>query len=422
MPGKISLPIFWRNIALVFQGQLVAQFLPLLSYIVIANFINPEVFAIFAIWFGLSKFFSVCASLRLENALVNEPDGEARNKSVVMVFLTILLMLLPISIVIALLFLFSPQFLPAFSPSSWGLLLIFALLLAGDANLQSWAAADGRYGDLNKIRLAQAGLISILQIVSAFFFRDANALFVGTCLGATIAILVSYFIWPIRAWPGLKIWAELTAFWERNKKFAQQSFPAGCVSSLVAQLPVLIIGSRFGLEIAGQLALTLKIMAAPVGLLGRAVQDVFKRQAAIDLANLGNCSVIYLKMLIALSLGAILFVSAIVGFGEVLFVLVFGIEWRQAGVFAVWMSPTFALGFMVSPLSCLIFIVRRQELDLAWQIVLLLSTFLTLSIAENAAHALVAFTLMYCAMYALYIWITFRLSLGGGLFKPATNS
>jgi O-antigen/teichoic acid export membrane protein len=191
------------------------------------------------------------------------------------------------------------------------------------------------------------------------------------------------------------------------------SLPADSVSSFVAQLPVLIVGGRFGLDVAGQLAMTLKMMAAPVGLLGRAVQDVFKRRAAIDFARLGNCAELYKKMFAVLLPGGILFIVITVGIGEELFVLVFGEEWRQAGEYAVWLSPNFALGFIVSPLSYIVYIVNRQYVDLMWQITLLMTILLALLTPDNTMGALLAYSCAYSLMYLAYIVITYRLSLGG---------
>ena len=116
-------------------------------------------------------------------------------------------------------------------------------------------------------------------------------------------------------------------------------------------------------------------------------------------------------------IGAILFVATTAGIGEEMFVLVFGEEWRQAGKYAVWLSPAFALGFTVSPLSCLIFIVNRQNVDLVWQIILLIVVLLALIVSADVRGALLAYSLGYSLMYLIYIVITYRLSLGGDSAK-----
>jgi O-antigen/teichoic acid export membrane protein len=93
---------------------------------------------------------------------------------------------------------------------------------------------------------------------------------------------------------------------------------------------------------------------------------------------------------------------------------VFGEEWRQAGVFAAWLSPTFALGFVASPLSYLIFIVNRQGIDLMWQSGLLAIIFSALTFPSTLMSALWTYALGYSLMYVIYLFITYRLSLSGG--------
>ena len=412
MLDKLRVPQFWQSILFVFQGAVLAQLIPLLSYIIIAKLVSAENFGIFSVWLGVAKLYSVLVTLRLENALVIEADGLERDRSVLLVILTAGLLSLLFILVTAGMYFIAPESLSSMPNLAWMLLVPSAFFFACDASLQSWAAADGRYGDLNKIRVLQTSLIAALQIILVYFFRDSKSLIVGSCLGSFFAILVANYICPVRGLSGINILFELKKFWLKYKRFPIYSLPADGVSNFVSQLPVLIIGSRFGLDVAGQLALTLKMMAAPVGLLGRAVQDVFKRHAAIDFAKLGNCAALYKKMSMVLFLGGVLFLSITFGIGEEMFALVFGEEWRQAGKYAVLLSPVYALGFIVSPLSYIVYIVNRQYVDLMWQIALLLTVLLALLSPESVLQALLAYSLGYSLMYMVYMVITYRLSLG----------
>jgi O-antigen/teichoic acid export membrane protein len=412
MIEKLGLPIFWQSILFVLQGAVIAQLIPIVSYIIVAKLVDAEEFGVFSVWLGVARLYCVLATLRLENALVSEADGLARDKSVLLVILTVVLMSLLFIMTTTVMFFNAPESLSGLPLLAWILLVPCAFFFACDASLQSWAAADGRYRDLNKIRLAQAGIMATLQIAFVYFFRDSRSLIVGSCLGSFLAILVSNLIWPVRGLSGANILFELKKFWAKYKRFPIYSLPADGVSSFVAQLPVLIIGSRFGLDLAGQLALALKMILAPVGLLGRAVQDVFKRHAAIDFAKFGNCVALYKKMFMVLLPGGLLFVAVAVSIGEEVFVLIFGEEWRQAGKYVVWLSPAFALGFIVSPLSYIVYIVNRQYVDLVWQVVLLLTVLFAFLVPENAMQVILAYSLGYSVMYMVYIVITYRLSLG----------
>ena len=85
-------------------------------------------------------------------------------------------------------------------------------------------------------------------------------------------------------------WRSLTAFWSRHRRFPQYSLPADAVNTAAVQLPVMVVAGRFGAEAAGLLAMTLKTLGAPIGLLGKSVLDVFKRYAAAAWRDQRACS------------------------------------------------------------------------------------------------------------------------------------
>lgn len=78
---------------------------------------------------------------------------------------------------------------------------------------------------------------------------------------------------------------------------------------------------RYGAEVAGLLAMTLRILGAPLGLLGKSVLDVFKRHAASHYRQYGECSDMYIRTLKVLSVGSLIFVVAMLFLSESLFVV-----------------------------------------------------------------------------------------------------
>jgi len=98
---------------------------------------------------------------------------------------------------------------------------------------------------------------------------------------------------------------------------------------------------------------------------------------------------------------------------EWLFAFAFGEVWRGAGTIAVWLLPLFALRFIASPLSYMVYIAGKQHIDLLWQIVLLGVVLAALSIPSNHALALQAYSGGYSILYVIYLWMSYRFSRGG---------
>lgn len=64
--------------------------------------------------------------------------------------------------------------------------------------------------------------------------------------------------------------------------------------------------------------------------------------------------------------------AALMMFGAEIFSVVFGEEWTQAGQFAELLSVGFLARFVVSPVSQLLTIIERQDLQLVWDVLRLL--------------------------------------------------
>ena len=142
--------------------------------------------------------------------------------------------------------------------------------------------------------------------------------------------------------------------WKKFSKFPKISLPADSINMIAAQLPILIIATRFGAEIAGLLAMTIRVLGAPLGLLGRAVLDVFKRHAASSFRERGECESEYIKTFKVLMRSSIVLAIFLSLLSEPFFAFAFGEQWELSGTIAVWLLPLFALRFVASPLSYMV--------------------------------------------------------------------
>ena len=92
--------------------------------------------------------------------------------------------------------------------------------------------------------------------------------------------------------------------------------------------------------------------------------------------------------------------------------LAFGEVWRGAGTIAVWLLPLFALRFIASPLSYMVYIAGKQHVDLFWQVALLCMTIASLTLFTDHKHALLVYSAGYSLLYVIYLVMSYRFSLG----------
>ncbi|NNA93372.1 oligosaccharide flippase family protein [Pseudomonas gessardii] len=404
---------YWRSIASVLTGSAIAQIIPILGALVIARLYSPGEFGVFASWLGGVVFLGVLVTGRFETALAIEQDGEPRAYAVFAVLVTALMVAFGLMLTTVVLSYVVPEITQTVS-----LLLLLcavptALTIGVLQTWQSWAAAEGNYGLLSKMRISGASSITLLQIGFGCVHPSATTLGIGYFLGSLIACGIAMKLMPLRV-PALETSKakKIKEFWFRQRRFPQFSLPADAINSAAAQLPVIIVAHRYGAEVAGLLAMTIRILGAPLGLLGKSVLDVFKRHAASHYREVGECRDIYIRTLKALSLGSLMFVVAMLFLSEPLFVIFFGEKWRFSGTIATWMLPYFALAFIASPLSYMVYIAGKQNLDLLWQMALLAMTVGALSVFQNYATALKIYSAGYAVLYIVYIAMSYHFSLG----------
>ena len=402
---------FWRNTASVLSGTMVAQAIPLVGTLIMARLYAPAHFGTFAAWLAIVTVLAVALTGRFESSLAVVDDGEARRSAFFATLATTGLLGLAAALVVAILAASAPAIL-GMPPLLATLLVPAAFAYALSQSWESLAAAEGSYRWLSILRIIQASLILAIQVGAGIFRPSAQGLACAFTIGIGLTLLVSSRVFPVALPPAGERWARLRAFWRDQRSFPMFALPADTINTFSAQLPVLIVASRFGADYAGYLAMTIRLLGAPVNLLGRSVLDVFKRYASVSFREKGHCREEYLQTLRTLALGALAFCIAMLIAGKTAFVLLLGSKWAMAGEIAIWLLPLFSLRFVASPLSYTFYIVGKQHVDLVWQIALLAMTVATLNIAASPDVALKTYAYGYSLLYLAYIYLSYRCSLG----------
>lgn len=403
---------YWKSVASVLTGTALAQIIPIIGSLLIARLYAPAEFGVFSAWLGIVLLLGVVLTGRFETALAIEADGEPRRLAFISTLATAGLAGCAAATLLAIAMFVVPGVADSFPVVLLVVSVPTALAIAIAQSWQSWAAAEGSYRHLSVMRIAQAGAVTVIQVIMGTIEASADALAIAHLLGVAIGVACSAYLMPTGSFPAGQAIATVRNLWTRQRRFPLLSLPADAINTGAAQLPLLIVASRFGAETAGLLAMTMRILGAPIGLLGKSVLDVFKRHAATSFRERGECRSDYVRTFKALALGSIAFCVVMVFASESLFTLAFGEDWRGAGTIAVWLLPLFTLRFIASPLSYMVYIAGKQHVDLFWQIALLGMTVASLSIPTNHQLALQTYSAGYSMLYVIYLAMSYRFSLG----------
>jgi O-antigen/teichoic acid export membrane protein len=405
---------FFQSTKVVLLGMGVAQAIPLLGSLILARLYVPSEFGIFSTWLGVVMSLAVFVTARMEMALVVEADGEPRRFAMAASLATTCALAVILMAASWIAYFFVPV-LGNFPASLFFAVMPATILMAMIQTWQSWAAAEGLYTALSWIRIFQAAGVTLTQVAIGMLSPSAAGLALGHGLGLLLGLLVAVRMMPpplcfFRPWRDFR--KKLVHFWSTHRRFPIYALPADFINIAAGQLPLFFIGTRFGADASGFYALTVRMLGGPISLMGTAILDVFKRTAAVSYREKGNCRADYLRTFrILAGLGTIMAVG-IVLLAEDLFLMAFGETWRQAGVIAIWLMPMFALRFVASPLSYVMYIAGKQRIDLIWQVALLAMTIVTLVMGSDFEASIKAYAGGYTLLYVVYLMLSYRYSLG----------
>ena len=160
-------------------------------------------------------------------------------------------------------------------------------------------------------------------------------------------------------------------------KFPKVSVPSTLLNNLALQAPLFLISFFFSNSDAGQFSLSNMLLRVPLSLIGISIGKVFYQRAAIAKKENNLDSLVYrtFEKLLLLSIIPSIFLMF---FGKDFILLFFGNQWDLAGIITQILAPWILFVFISSPISTLINITERQEIGLYFNVLLLLSRFLSL--------------------------------------------
>lgn len=180
-------------------------------------------------------------------------------------------------------------------------------------------------------------------------------------------------------------------------------------------MPILLLGYFYSVEIAGFYALTIRILQAPVGLIGSSTKEVFYQQASKLYANKKSFFTLYFKT--TLSLFKLIIVPTLVVFlfGEEIYSALFGVQWSQSGQYSEILIIWILFLFINSPSIMTFSILGLQKIQMLLEILSLLLRFLAIFIGfymfNSELISLVLFTGTSIAIniyVIIYIFFTLK--------------
>ncbi len=344
-------------------GTAFAQALAIFALPMLTRIYSPEEFGVLGVFTALLGMTSIIASLRYAIAI---PLPELDQSAASLLAVALGCVVATTAAATVTIFLFGQQIAslmnaPSLAEYLW--LLPIAIAATGAYSVfQYWATRKKAFARIARTRIEQ----SIGGVLTQLFMGWAGSGALGLIVGQIVSNGAGLFGLACRAFSedraalqGVGI-AEMKTVAREYDRFPKYSTFEALTNSAGVQLPIILIASlTAGVEV-GYLMLAMRIMQAPIGLIGSSISQVYFSRAVEEHRNgrLGDFTARTLGGLAKSGVGPLIFVGII---APSAFGLIFGAAWQRAGELVAWMTPWFVLQFLASPVSMVLHVTGNQR-------------------------------------------------------------
>lgn len=401
---------YLSNVAAVISGASVAQLIPIAVSPILTRLYTPDVFGHLAVYTATTAIISGIAAARYDVALIL-PKCEAQAAALTYLGCSLVLVSSVLTATGVLIFeLAGGSDSSGASNFYWIYLLPFAVLVSGLYQCLSALCIRDKQFRFMAVNKVIATSITVTAQVSTGIFKVLGGLIFGQFFGqfTALIILIRRNLKRVNKYPiTLQTIKDSAAAYSR---FPRVDVPTVLLNLSASQAPLFILPVIFSPSVAGAFFLTQRVLQVPITLISSSVLEVFKRQAAIEYEENGECKELFIKT--AKLLVFIAIIPSLICFFYIddIFKMVFGNAWIEAGVFAKLLIPALFLRFIANPLSFMIYVADKQYWNLVGMGLLLIAMLLSLLNGDSPEEVVTLISFSYSAFYVAHLIIAAKIS------------
>ena len=401
----LSTPSFLRSVGVLSSGTLIGHVITAGALPVLTRLYEPEAFTVLAAYTAAMALVVAIVPLRWEIAIPLPDDDRDAGALAALAGLATIAGCLMVALILAL----SPNlavgiFGETYADALAWLLPVGALAAATYSILQYWATRKKRFGTVAMTHATRAASGTATQVG------------LGAISGSPIGLVVGHAIYS-----AVGVGSLIRSLWTRDRdllrdfrprlsvarrywRFPAFSLPETLLNKAGSEVPILLIAALGHPGEAGFLLVASRVMGVPMTLIGRSVSQVFLSEAG-DHARAGRLGVVTRTATRNLLLVAIPLLGSIGALAPIVFPLVLGEGWADAGTVLLMLTPWYILQLATSPVSSVLHASGRLRLAASLQFV-----GATMRIGSVLIAALIpfgsligAFAVSSAGYYALYL-------------------
>ncbi|NTW32287.1 MAG: oligosaccharide flippase family protein [Bacteroidetes bacterium] len=352
---KIFKSEFLKNVLTLMTGTGIAQAVPILISPILTRMYSPDQFGMFALFMSIAGSIAIISSLRYEIAIML-PENDRDSVNVVSLSFIIILFISILTLIgVFIINLVSDNFWGASSEMKLWLYImpLFVLLQGITQTINNWFVRkkDYKFIAIGKVNFSL--VTNIFLIIFGIWGFTNSGIFISNLLGWLVFSL--FFIFKLfKKYGHAK--SQVNKFSIKRVAKEYKEFPTtnvfqALIESFQMSGIIILVSYYFSTYVSGLYSFSLRVLMAPMWIIGSSIAQVFYQKASETYNNKGDLRLLIRKTVFnsALFFTPVLLVLLISG--PSIFAFIFGDKWRIAGEFARILSPWIFLDFVKSPIS-----------------------------------------------------------------------
>jgi O-antigen/teichoic acid export membrane protein len=329
------------------------------------------------------------------------------------------------SIVLALIITFIPDTWIPENNNSVGIdkyLWLFPILVMSQSIILTtsfWIVKLKKFKDASISRIVEAGADRVIGIVFGLFGAGAHGLIFSRIAGAISSLYYIFLrknslqsdIIPNKQDVTI---TEIKKVAHKYIHFPKYSIFSTLFNVTSREAPILLLAIMFSSVVTGMYALAIRVINMPMAVVGDAISRAYYQRTSELNATGQPIDKITIRLFTYMLYFGIPPIVFLICFSDQLFGLVFGSEWREAGIYTQILGITFLAMFIQRPLATLFDVFEKQKQKLVFSLSLftfrVLSIFIGATISDSPIVAVILLSVTTFLVYTSSCFYLFHLA------------
>lgn len=399
---------FSRNVLTLMTGSAVAQAIPIAISPILTRLYTPEDFGLLALFISLTAILSSIATGRYELAIMLPSDDE---DAINIAALGVLIATSISSVLFLIVYIFNDSIVSLLGNehiSFWLYFVPCTVFFIGLYNVLNYLNTRKKlYRDIAKANVLKSVGLAAVQLLVGTVKAGALGLISGqiishviVSLKLSVKILSVYDVGKVK-------FLEMERLARRYCDFPKYSMWAILANTLAYNVTNILISLYYSVATLGFYSLSQRLLSMPTALIGKSIGQVYFQQAVAEKKETGRAIKTFKSTSKKLAVMSLLVFTPMFFVLPFVFEIVFGEEWRIAGVYAQLILPFVAMQFIASALSCTNSVFERQKISLIWQIGLTILSIGSLMVCYHLGIEFTDFLMIFSGTLFCYYLLLF---------------